>query len=428
MKQEAESRSGQVGPGRDFAAREVQPYMRILTIHNYYKQAGGEDTVFHAEAALLEQHGHQVEQLTFSNKEVNSLAEKLSAALGVVYNPGSAKLVEKRIKAFRPDVIHVHNFFPLLSPSVFYVAQRLQVPIVMTLHNYRLVCPSALLYYNGKVQTENLNKVFPIGAIRQKVYRDSTAQTASVVLTTGIHKVLGTWQQKVDKFIALTPGAAELFRNSSLKLKPKQLAVKPNFTQDLGIGQSNREDFFLYVGRLTTEKGIETLLKAHSLQNFPLKIVGDGPLRERVAQYAAANPGIDYLGFQDREQVLEFLKHAKALIFSSEWLETFGMTIIEAFSTGTPVIAANIGGAAQLVDDGVNGLLYSPGNAAELAGQVQRLVQNSRLASRMGVIARQSYEVRYTPEVNYRLLISIYEDAIRSKKKKAPATEVAEAS
>lgn len=371
---------------------------------------------------MLEQHGHQVEKLTFSNKEINSLSEKLKAALGVVYNSGSAKVVEERIRAFQPDVIHVHNFFPLLSPSVFSVAQRMHVPIVMTLHNYRLVCPSALLYYNGKVQLENLHKTFPIDAVRQKVYRDSAVQTASVVLTTGIHKVLGTWKSKVAKFIALTPGAAELFRDSSLKLKPEQLAVKPNFTQDIGIGHAERDDFFLYVGRLTPEKGIETLLKAHELKTFPLKVVGDGPLRERVEAYAAAHAGIDYLGFQNREQVLELLKSARGLIFSSEWMETFGMTIIEAFSTGTPVVAAKIGGAEQLVEDGVNGLHYSPGRAAELSEKVQLLLQHPALASKLGAAARKSYEARYTPEANYRMLLSIYEDAIRAKNKIASAT------
>jgi glycosyltransferase involved in cell wall biosynthesis len=401
--------------------------MRILTLHNYYKQAGGEDTVFHAEAALLEQHGHQVERLTFSNKEVNSLSEKLKAALGVVYNPDSAKLVEERIKAFKPDVMHVHNFFPLLSPAVFYVANRLRIPVVMTLHNYRLVCPSALLYYNGQVRTENLHKTFPLGAIRQKVYRDSAVQTASVVLTTGLHKMLGTWQQKVDKFIALTPGAAALFRDSSLKLRPEQLAVKPNFTEDLGIGQEERENYFLYVGRLTTEKGIDTLLKAHALQPFPLKIVGDGPLRPQVEQYASEHAGIDYLGFQNRPQVLELLKSARGLIFSSEWMETFGMTVIEAFSTGTPVIAAKIGGAEQLVEDGVNGLHYNPGQPTELAEKVQQLLREPSLASQLGKAARQSYEARYTPEANYRMLIDIYQQAIQAKKEPASTTEVAEA-
>lgn len=401
--------------------------MRILIIHNYYKQAGGEDTVFHAEADLLRRHGHQVEKLTFSNKEVNSLSEKLKAALGVVYNSDSAKLVEERIKAFQPDVIHVHNFFPLLSPAVFYVAHHMQVPIVMTLHNYRLVCPSALLYYKGKVQLENLHKTFPLGAIRQKVYRDSSLQTASVVLTTGIHKLLGTWQRKVSKFIALTPGAAGMFRDSSLKLRPEQLAVKPNFTEDLGIGEPERQEYMLYVGRLTPEKGIETLLNAHALQPFKLKIAGDGPLREFLESYSKAHSDVEYLGFQNKEQVLGLLKKAKGLIFSSEWLETFGMTIVEAFSTGTPVIAAKIGGAEYLVEDGVNGLLYTPRSATELVGKVQQLLQDQTLASKLGKAARQSYEARYTPEVNYRMLISIYEDVIGGKSKNAPTTEVAEA-
>jgi glycosyltransferase involved in cell wall biosynthesis len=401
--------------------------MRILIIHNYYKQAGGEDTVFHAEAALLEQHGHQVEKLSFSNKDVNTLTEKLEAALGVVYNPRSARIVEQKIRSFRPDVVHVHNFFPLVSPAVFYVARKLRVPVVMTLHNYRLVCPSALLYYKGRVQTENINKVFPLGAIRQKVYRDSAVQTASVVLTTGLHKLLGTWQHKVDRFIALTPGAADMFRNSSLRLRPEQLAVKPNFTEDLGIGEAVREDYLLYVGRLTPEKGIETLLKAHALQPFKLKIIGDGPLRERVEAHVAQHPSAAYLGFQQRPQVLELLKRAKGLIFSSEWLETFGMTIIEAFSTGTPVIAAKIGGAAQLVEDGVNGLHYTPGSAAELAEKVQQLVQDPQLAVRFGLAARESYEARYTPEANYQMLLSIYKSLTDGKKKPVSAAVATEA-
>ncbi|WP_018478608.1 glycosyltransferase family 4 protein [Pontibacter roseus] len=402
--------------------------MRILILHNHYKQTGGEDTVFHAEAALLEQHGHQVEKLAFDNSQVNSLTEKLEAALGVVYNPKSAKQVEEKIRTFRPDVIHVHNFFPLLSPAIFYVANKMHVPIAMTLHNYRLICPSALLYYKDQVQTENIHKTFPLAAIRQKVYRDSAMQTASVVLATGMHKLLGTWQHKVDRFIALTQGAANLFQNSSLKLRPEQLVVKPNFAEDLGMAETTRKDYFLYVGRLTREKGIETLLRAHALKPFPLKIVGDGPLRERVEAHVAQHPLAEYVGFQNRQGVLELLKRARGLIFSSEWLETFGMTIIEAFSTGTPVVAAKIGGAEQLVEDGVNGLHYTPGDAAGLAQKVQVLAQNPQLVTKLGLAARQSYEANYTPEANYRMLLSIYEGMLgRGNKKPAPDTVVTKA-
>ncbi|WP_187262363.1 glycosyltransferase family 4 protein [Pontibacter beigongshangensis] len=393
--------------------------MRILIIHNHYKQVGGEDTVFFAEADLLAKHGHQVEKLAFSNNEVVTTLDKLQAALGVVYNPQSASLIKKKIQQFKPDVVHVHNFFPLVSPAVFSVCQRLGVPVVMTLHNYRLVCPSALLFYQGKVQTDNINKTFPVDAILKKVYRDSAFQTASVVLATGIHKLIGTWRNKVDRFIVLTPGAAGLFQHSSLRPKQGQLVVKPNFTADLGVGADSRADYFLFVGRLTTEKGVETLLKAHQLHPFPLKIIGDGPLADTVAAYAAENATVAYLGFQGRERVVQELKQAKALIFPSEWHETFGMTIVEAFSTATPAIAARIGGAAHLVQDGYNGLLYTPGAAAELAEKVKLLQQDVSLIATLAGGARRSYEQSYTPEANYRMLSAIYEDVIASKKAKA---------
>lgn len=401
--------------------------MRILLVHNHYKQTGGEDTVFFTEAALLEEHGHTVEKLTFSNKDVNSTAEKLQAALGIVYNPKGARAVEEKIKQFRPDVVHVHNFFPLVSPAVFYVCQKLNVPVVTTLHNYRFICPSAYLHYHGKLHMENVHKVFPVNAILDGAYRDSRFQTASVVLTTGIHKLLGTWRNKVDLFIALTPGAAKLFQKSSLNPRPEQLVVKPNFTADLGLGDREREDYFLYVGRLSPEKGLETLLKAHARHPFKLKIIGDGPLRSMVEAHAAKHPSLKYLGYQKRDQVIEELKSAKSLIFPSEWPEMFGMSIIEAFSTGTPVIASKIGGGEYLVQHQRNGLHYTPGDAQALVKQVELLQQLPDLARTLGQNARKSYEHNYTPEANYAMLLQIYEQAIRTKQKPASATVAAEA-
>ncbi|MCP2044804.1 glycosyltransferase family 4 protein [Pontibacter sp. HSC-36F09] len=401
--------------------------MRILQVHNHYKISAGEDTVFYAEAALLENHGHTVAKFTLSNEDVNSVTEKLGAALGVVYNTKSARMLKDKINEFQPDIIHVHNFFPLISPAVFDVAHKLGVPVVMTLHNYRLICPSAYLHYNGRTHMENVHKAFPLQAILDKAYRNSMFQTASVVLATGVHKLLGTWQHKVDRFITLTQGGSDLFFNSSLKPTREQLVVKPNFTADLGLSVAERGDHFLFVGRLSPEKGIGTLLKATELYPFKLKIIGDGSMREEVERHAANYPNVEYLGYQKLNRVEQELKTAKALIFPSEWMETFGMTIIEAFSTGTPAIAAKIGGAEQLVEDGINGLHYTPGQPAELAEKVRMLLHDQDLAQRLGIAARQRYETQYTPEANYRMLVSIYEDVIRSKKKKAPATEVAEA-
>ncbi|AKD03914.1 glycosyltransferase family 4 protein [Pontibacter korlensis] len=396
--------------------------MRILQIHNFYKQAGGEDTVFEQEAQLLREHGHTVEQLTFSNNNVVGIKDKLKAALGVVYNVQSAQTIGKAIEGFKPDVVHVHNFFPLVSPGVFWVCQKYKVPVVMTLHNYRLVCPSAVLYYDGKVQLDNIHQVFPLKSVLKGVYRNSKIETASVVLATGVHKLLNTWRNKVDKFIVLTPGAADLFENSSLKLRPEQLSVKPNFTADPGEGAAERDNYFLYLGRLTEEKGIRTLLKAHAMRPFPLKIIGTGPLQELVEAYAAQNSSVDYLGFRPREEAMGLLKKARALMFPSEWLETFGMTVVEAFATGTPVIAAKIGGAAHLVQHQENGLHYTPGNASELINQVKLLEQLPCLAHKLGQSGRLSYERQYTPEANYAMLVAIYEQAMGRKQKPASAT------
>jgi glycosyltransferase involved in cell wall biosynthesis len=398
--------------------------MRVLQVHNHYKISAGEDTVFFAEAALLEEHGHEVEKLTLSNNDVNSLSEKLKSALGVIYNTGSASIVEKKILAFRPDVIHVHNFFPLISPAVFYMARKHKVPVVMTLHNYRLICPSAYLHYNGRVHMENVHKAFPLAAIMEGAYRNSRFQTASVVLATGVHKLLGTWQHKVDRFITLTSGAADLFLNSSLKLRPEQLVVKPNFTADLGVSTSERENYFLYVGRLSPEKGVSTLLKASEKHPFSLKIIGDGSMREEVEQHAAKHPQVEYLGYQKTDRVVQELKAARALIFTSEWPEMFGMSIIEAFSTGTPVVASNIGGGGQLVQHGHNGLHYEPGNVEEMVRQVKTLEQDTANAQVLGKNARQDYEAYFTPEANYQMLLQLYKSVIGQKKKPA-ATMVA---
>ena len=376
---------------------------------------------------MLEEHGHTVEKMTLSNKEVNSLSDKLKSALGVIYNPASARIIEKKILEFRPDVIHVHNFFPLISPAVFYVAHKLKVPVVMTLHNYRLVCPSAYLHYNGQVHIENVHKVFPFSAIMEGAYRDSRFQTASVVLATGVHKLLGTWRHKVDRFITLTSGAADLFLNSSLKLKPEQLVVKPNFTADLGLSAAERENYFLYVGRLSPEKGLGTLLKASEKYPFRLKIIGDGSMREVVAQHAAKHPNVEYLGYQRLDRVVQELKMARALVFTSEWPEMFGMSIIEAFSTGTPVIASSIGGGGQLVQNGHNGLHYTPGDADELIHQVKALEQDTAYAQLLGQNARLDYEANYTPEANYHRLLQIYREVTSQRERPAGAAIAAPA-
>ena len=204
--------------------------------------------------------------------------------------------------------------------------------------------------------------------------------------------------------------------------------VKPNFTEDPGMGEENREDYYLYMGRLSPEKGLETLLKAQQIKSFRLKVIGDGSERSLVEEHAAHHPEVEYLGFMPRQEALQVLKKAKGLIFPSEWMETFGMTIVEAFATGTPVIAAKIGGAAHLVQHKFNGLHYTPQQAGELAEQVELLEQNPVMAYELGKNARTTYEQHYTAEVNYNLLLEVYQSAMGQKKRLASDAVAAEAS
>ena len=390
--------------------------MKVLILHNTYQQRGGEDTVFESELELLKKNDVEVDTLLYDNHEIKSAKDKLLTGLFSFYNPkGKAKLLNK-INQFQPDIIHVHNFFPLASPSIFYAAKECKVPIVMTLHNYRLICPSAYLYFDGRIYEDNIHKNFPIAPILKGVYRDSKIQTASLVLMTGIHKVLKTWGKHIDRYITLTNFAKNKFLDSSLGAKPNQFVVKPNFVPDIGIGQDERKDF-LFIGRLSEEKGISTLLEAFSKTDSKLKILGDGPLKEEVLKAEKAHPNIEYIGFKPRTEVVEMLKSVKALVFSSVWYEGMPMVILEALSVGTPVIAPNLGGPAEMIEDKKNGLIYETGNAQLLSEKISILENDDNLRQSLSANARQNYEEKYTEDINFKILKGIYEDVIKDYKK-----------
>lgn len=386
--------------------------MRILIVHNRYQQQGGEDSVFEAEAELLATYGHDVERLIFDNKEIESRLDKILSGLRIFYNAHSAGKLQERILAFKPEIIHVHNFVPLASPAIFFVAKRNRIPIVATLHNYRLICPSATLFYNHKIYEKSVHSLFPVDAIIKGVYRDSRIQTAGLVAMTSFHNVTGTWRRKVDKFIVLTEFARNRFIDSALRVDKDQLALKPNFVADPGNGSVTRDDSFLFVGRLSDEKGIDTLLAACNLREFKLTIVGDGPLRLKVEEAAHKNPNIQYLGFQKKAAIFEILKGCRALIFPSVWFEGFGMTVIEAFATGTPVLGSRIGVVPEIITDNYDGLLFNPGDENDLILRIDQM-NDPALVKRLSTNARNTYLERYTPEKNYMILIDIYNQAIR---------------
>ena len=390
--------------------------MKILQVHNTYQQRGGEDVVFNAEGRLLFQHGHIVKTLLFDNTEIKTAGDKLFTGIKSFFSLTSARQLKYYIEHFQPDIIHVHNFFPLASPSVFYTASKYDIPIVFTLHNYRLLCPSANLFHKDKIYENSLKKIFPFDAVYKGVYRDSRVQTFSLALMTALHNVIGTWKHKITKYIALTEFAKNLFVHSQLNIPEDQIIVKPNFVEDCGVGKKEeREDHFLFIGRLSSEKGIKTLLESASLYPYKLKIIGDGPLRLEVIQAISEHHNISYLGFKEKEEIIDELKKCKALIFPSLWYEGMPMTILEAFSTGTPVIASNLGGMAEMIEHDKNGLLFEAGNVYDLFDKILEIEKLPGLSDNYGLNARRAYEENYTPEANYQQLNDLYASLLKTE-------------
>lgn len=382
-------------------------------IHNRYRYQGGEDSVFQAEVQLLSSHGHEVNQLIFDNKDIPDNFNKYLQGFRGIYNVNSALTLQRQIELFNPDIIHVHNFFPLASPSIFYTAKKNNIPVVVTLHNFRLVCPSGTLYYNGEIYEENVRQLIPWKAVVKGVYRNSKLETLGLAGITVLHNLIGTWRHKVDKFIVLTEFARRKFLDSALRIDESQLIVKPNFVQDFGEGDESRENFFLMVGRLSVEKGIDVVLKALTIRKFKIVIIGDGPLRDVVENASKTNPDLSYVGFQDKEVIVDYLQRCTALLLPSVCYEGFPMALLEAFATGTPSIVSGLGAMKEIVQNEENGLHFEPGNAQDLVDKVYMLLDNHQIAEKLGKQARISYLNNYTPEKNYLKLIDIYTQLTR---------------
>jgi len=389
--------------------------MRVLLFHTHYQQPGGEDSVFAAETSLLQEMGHEVLVYTLHNHALEGMS-KAKAALYTTWNPVVYRELRQKIKAFRPQVVHIHNTFPLASPSVIHAAKAEKTPVVMTLHNYRLLCVNALLFREGHICEECLGRL-PWPGVLHGCYRDSRAASGAVALMLTAHRALGTWTRMVDVYIALTEFARQKFIDGGLP--SKNIVVKPNFVYpDPGVG-SGKGGYALFVGRLSPEKGVSTLLKAwEKLEGrVSLKIVGDGPLADEVQKAAEHIRGVEWLGRKAIEEVYFLMGEASFLIVPSEWYETFGRVAIEAFAKGTPVLAANIGAVSEVTEHGRTGLHFRPGDPNDLAAKVKRLLSNPAELSRMRKEARAEYEAKYTAERNHKMLMEIYQRAIENAKR-----------
>ncbi|MGA3029975.1 MAG: glycosyltransferase family 4 protein [Candidatus Limnocylindrales bacterium] len=390
-----------------------QTVQRVLQVHSRYRQAGGEDEVLAAEKRLLEAAGMSVTQVLFDNPGPGSHraspASLITQGVSAVWSRGAARRVREAIKANDSQVVHVHNTFVAASPSVYEAAYSCRVPVVQTLHNYRLVCPAGTVYRSGHPCTDCIGHTIPWPAVAHACYRGSRAQSAVVAATLAVGRATRTYSRKIGSYLALTQFQRDLLVQGGLPAA--KIDVLPNFLEpDPGEGDGPRNGF-LFVGRLSEDKGVATLLGAAALAPGLVRVAGDGPLTLLV-ENASQTGDLESLGQLDKAAVFDRLRGAVAMVLPSVWFEGFPMSVLEAYATGTPVIASGIGSLGEVVEDGVTGLLVRPGDAEDLADRLRWADSHRDEMRRMGSNARREYETRYRGEAHLAALLSTYQRLI----------------
>jgi glycosyltransferase involved in cell wall biosynthesis len=391
--------------------------MKILQVHNHYQYPGGEDVVSEQERRMLERAGHEVVVYRRSNLEINRLSWFGRAILPkqIIWSGDTESEIARLLSKEAPDLVHVHNTFLMISPSVYGACRDRGIPVVQTLHNYRLLWPAASFFREGNICEECVEHGLQRG-IWHACYRESRPQTASVSLMLAVHRLSGTWNELVDCYVALT----EFSRNKFIAggLPANKIFVKPNFVSpDPGERQQVGE-YALFIGRLSPEKGVSTLLQSWKQLSGGqvLHIVGDGPERERLEAQASKSglSGVTFRGRFSRDETIAAVRSARFLVMPSEWYEGFPMCIAEALACGTPVVCSRLGAMAEVVADHRTGLHFTPGDPDDLAAKVEWAWSHPKQMEAMGRSARAEYEVKYTPERNYPILMDIYQRAIDS--------------
>ena len=383
--------------------------MHIVQIHNSYKDLGGEDVVVAREKEILEDASYTVSQYIVSNAEVDTLSRKLKTAISLPYSLYQKNEIKAFLKKQVPDIVHVHNFLPIITPAVFYACKELKIPVVVTLHNFRVICSNGLLYRDGGVCEDCIMSKWGLPAVKYGCYQDSKMTSIFPVLSNALHSHLNTWSTHIDKVIFLSAFSQSIFRKSHINFKEQQVAIKPNFTEDNGY-LYDKEEYVLYVGRLSEEKGILNIIKACIKSETRIKVAGTGPLKEYVGNLANNHNNIEVLGFQNQEQLSKLYKKAKALVTASKMYESFGLVIIESFSYGTPVIAPAFGNAGELVTDKYNGLHYDLNNVEDLENTINKLNDANQESLRRN--ARKTFLEKYTREENVSRLMKIYKSVV----------------
>lgn len=385
--------------------------MRVLIIHNKYIQKGGEDTTVINENELLKEYSSQTKILYFDNKSAKSglFLKFLLYPLNFL----SYFKVKNVIREFKPDLVHVHNFFYTASPLIFWAIKSFNLPLIVTIQNFRLLCPSTILFHNGELYLDTINKNFSWKACFDKVYHNSFFLTFWLQFSNYLHTKLKTWSLP-DKYIFASNFSLNVFENSKFGSYKNKFALKYNFMfANDSNNTGNREDYFLFVGRLTEEKGINVLTESLAKYNYKLVIIGDGPLREIITDLAQKFDNVSYVGFKKKDEILEYMSKAKALIFPSVWYEGMPLTILESFSKGTPVIASNLGAMSEMILDGINGKHFTVGDSDDLINQIKYINGlNSTEQAELSKTTIHDYSARFSSSTAYQSLMTIYESAL----------------
>jgi len=389
--------------------------MKVLIVHNKYRTSApsGEDVAVGNEQRMLEDRGVEVVAFERSNDDLDdsTVMAKTSMAINTIWSQRSRSELRQVLQRTRPDVVHVHNTFSMISPSIYGACKAEGVPVVQTLHNFRFFCPSALFLRDGKPCEDCLDKSL-LQSVRHRCYRGSVKATATLAAMLTLHRAIGTYSRDIDRYIVLT----QFGRRKVVKagIAEDKLVVKPNFVRNPPPPGGGGGGYVAYVGRLLEGKGTKTLVEAwRHLPSVKLKIIGDGALRPELEALArTGNLNIEFLGMQKRPAVMDAISNADLLIVPSEVYEGFPLVIAESFACGTPVLASRIGSLEELVEEGVNGRKFAAADPEELAGAVRVMLADKPALSRMRANARAYFDAHLTEQANYAQLMNIYSAVI----------------
>jgi glycosyltransferase involved in cell wall biosynthesis len=387
--------------------------VKVLVIHNHYQQPGGEQAAVQNQVGLLEQHGHQV-VTWFQNNDVIAQFGLLDRARFFPHAVFSARVYQQTLdlaRRERPDVAHVHNVFPLLSPAVYWALKAAAVPIVQTIHNFRLLCPNGLFYTRGHI-CELCKHGNTTHAVRLRCYRNSYALSALYALSVGLHRALGTFA-RIERFVVLTRFAADKLVEGGV-VEPERISVLGNFLPEpLPAPGQTRKPWVVFIGRLSPEKGVETLIEAARwVPELQFKILGDGPDRTRLERQAHGLANVEFVGHVGAAK-WDWLRQAVAVVVPSLCYEQFPYAVLEAMAAGTAVVASRQGGLCELVEEGVSGLLFEPGRSEDLADKLRSCL-DARRGAEFGRAGRLALERRWTASRHHDGLIEICRQAINA--------------